>query len=331
MPDRVSRAITPQFLQRVSLGFTNREMIADRVAPVIPVAKDRGNYRVWGRNQFMQHEARWAYGATPNAIEVRWSQDTYYSEGKKLRTKLLDAEVKNADDDLDLRASYTEFVTDAIIIAREKRVADLFTTAANYPGAHTVTKGGGAEWDTVLPTTPKQPITDMEAGIRLVSAATMQSRSNITIVMPEPVFDLTISQNSFLLGTLNYTSPESYPADLLARFLRVKEVLIAAVMTTGPGPESATADVVTGFVPTYLWGDNVWIGVVNRETTQRQPTFARSFNWRVDTAGQQRQIRQYRHEDEGTECDWIECKENMGEKIVFSSAGYLIKNTLAAI
>jgi hypothetical protein len=331
MPDRVTRAITPQFLQRVSLGFQNREMIADRIAPIIPVAKDRGNYRVWGRNEFQQHEARWAYGAVPNEIRVRWSQDTYFSEGRKLRTPLLDAEVRNADDDLDLREAYTRFVTNAIVIAREVRVANLFTTAANYPGPNTVTKGGGAEWDTVLPTTPKQPITDMEVGIRAVAAATMQSRSNITIVMPEPVFDLTISQNAFLLGTLNYTSPESYPADLLARFLRVKEVLIAAVMTTGPGPESATSDVVTGFVPTYLWGDNVWIGVVARDQNELQPTFARSFNWRADTAGQQRQVRQYRHEDEGTESDWIECKENMGEKIVFSSAGYLIKNTLAAI
>lgn len=331
MPDRVSRAITPQFLQSVALGFTNRELIADRVSPVITVAKDRGSFRIFGKNEFIQHEARWAYGAIPNAIEARWSSDTYFSEGRKLRIKLLDAEVKNADNDLDLRRTYTRYVTNAILIAREVRVANLFTTGANYPGANTVTKGGGAEWDTVLAATPKQPITDIDAGLRQVAISAMQPRARMSVVIPEPVFDATIRTNAYLLGTLNYTSPESYTPALLAAFLGVKEVIISSVMTSGLGPELVTADVLTGYTASFLWGDNVWMGIVAEGQNDMEPTFSRSFNWRADTGGQQRQIRQYRHEDEGTEADWIECKENMGEKITFSGGGYLIKNTLSTI
>jgi hypothetical protein len=331
MADRISRVITPQFLQGVSLGFSNRDLVADRLAPVLPVAKDRGLFRIFGKNEFITHEARWAYGAIPNAIEYRWSSSSYFSEPRKLRIKLLDAEVKNADNDLDLRRSYTRVVTNAILIAREKRVADLFTTAANYPGPNVLTKAGGAEWDTVLATTPKQPITDLDAAIRQVVLTAMVPRSALTVVIPEPVFDATIRFNTYLLGTINYTQAGAFTAQLLASFLGVKEVIISAVMSTGPGPEVANSDVITAFTATYLWGDNVWVGLVNEGTDDMQPTFARSFNWRADTAGQQRQIRQYRFDDEGAEADWIECKENMGEQIVFNGGGYLIKNALSTI
>lgn len=330
MPDRIARVITPQFLQGVSVGFVNRQLIADRVCPVLPVGKDRGLYRVFGKNEWLAHEARWAYGTIPNAIEWRWSSDTYFSEARKLRIKLLDAEVRDADSDLDLRRQYTRVVTNAILVAREKRVADLYTTAGNYPGGNVVTKAGGSEWDTVLAATPKIPITDIDTGIQTVVKSAMRPRSDVTVVIPEPVFDATIRLNTYLLGTLNYTSPDSYTPELLARFLGVKEVLIAPQMFAGAGPDLAVADVVTGYTLTYLWADNVWIGIAD-DSTDLAVTFARAFNWRADTGGQIRQVRQYRFDDEGAEADWIECKENMGEKIVYSAAGYLIKNTLSTI
>ena len=331
MADRISRVITPQFLQGVALGFSNRTLIADQLAPVITVNKDRGQYRIFGKNELLVHEARWAYGAIPNAIDYRWSSDTFFSEPRKLRIKLLDAEVRNADGDLDLRRSYTRVVTNAILIAREKRVSDLFTTAGNYPGGNVVTKGGGSEWDTVAAGTPTIIRTDLDAAIRQVTIGGIIPRSEVTIVIPEPVYDQVVRFNATFLASITPTSQDSVGPDMLARYFGVKQVLIAPVMTTGPGPEVANSDVVTGFTATYLWGDNVWVGVVATGQDDMQPTFARSFNWKADTGGQLRQIRQYRFDDEGAEADWIECKENMGEKITFSGAGYLIKNTLSTI
>jgi hypothetical protein len=111
----------------------------------------------------------------------------------------------------------------------------------------------------------------------------------------------------------------------------VKEVIISAVMTHRPGPEVAGSDVVTASPPRTCGATTSGSAWSNEGTNDMQPTFSRSFNWRADTGGQLRQIRQYRFDDEGAEADWIECKENMGEKIVFSGAGYLIKNTLSTI
>jgi hypothetical protein len=88
---------------------------------------------------------------------------------------------------------------------------------------------------------------------------------------------------------------------------------------------------VTAFTNTYLWGDTVWVGLINEGQNDMVPTFARSFNWRAETGGQDRQIREYRAEDEGREGNWIECKEAVGEQIVYADAGGIIINTLSTI
>lgn len=329
--DRVTRVHTPVFLQNVSLGFRNKQMIADRVAPRIPVAKQSDKYRIWGRRGMMVHEARWHPGAIPNAIELRWSEDQFYADIRKLRTPLLDTEVRNADSDLPLRTAATELVTDALIIAREKRVADLFTTAGNYGADNKITKAGGTEWDVAGVVATAQPLIDLMQLIAQVAEQAMVPVSELTVVIPEPVYLTAIWQNAGILERIKYSERGVVTYDLLAALLGVKEVIPAAAMSVGAGPEVADSDVVTGFTPTYLWGDTVWVGLVNAGQNQNAPSFARSFNWRAESGGQERQVRQYRMEDEGREGDWIECKEAIGEKIIFAAAGGIIINTLSTI
>jgi hypothetical protein len=330
MPDRVTRVHTPAFLQRVSLGFQNREFSADRLNPRVPVGNQSDKYRVWGKNKLIVHKADWAPGTIPNAIEIRWSEDTFYAGIRKLRTLLLDTELRNADSDLDLVTNATETVTDAIALAREKRVADLYTAAATYPGANVITKSGGAEWDQAA-VADEQVFTDIIALGSIIADASLVPLSQLTVAIPEPVYRLAMMRNTALLDTIKYTQTAVVTWDLLAAAFGVKNVIPLTAVSAGTGPEVEGADVITGYPTTYLWADNVWIGLVNEGANQRQPTFARGFNWRAESGNQDRQIRRYRAEDEGREGDWIECKEAIGEKVVYSSAGGVIKNTLSTI
>lgn len=330
MPDKVTRVHTPAFLQRVSLGFRNRELVADRVAPRITVGNQSDKYRVWGKNTLIVHKADWAPGTIPNEITARWSEDQFYAGLRKLRIALLDTEVRNADSDLTLRSNYTEIVTNAIAIAREKRVADLFTAAATYPGANVITKAGGAEWDQAA-VADEQIFTDIISLGGIVADAAMVPMGSLTIGIPEPVFRTALMRNTALLDTIKYTERGIVSVDLLAPAFGMREAIILSPMSAGQGPESEGSDVITGYPTTYLWGDNVWIGLVNEGANDMVPTFARSFNWKAETGGQDRQIRQYRMSDEGQEGDWIECKEAVGEKVVYSAAGGVIKNTLSTI
>jgi hypothetical protein len=329
--DRITRVHTPDFMQNVSLGFRNRELVADKVAPRITVNAQSNKYRVFGKNQNLTAEARWFPGTIPNAIETRWSEGTYFAELRKLRTLLLDTEVRNADGDLDLRTKYTENVTNAIALAREKRVADLFTTAGNYSAGQKITKTGGSEWDQASVVSTAQPLIDIMALISKVVINAMVPASALTVIIPEPVYLTALWQNAGILARVQYSNTGVVTTDLLKQLLGVKEVIQVASMSAGPGPEVADSDVVSGFTMTYLWGDTVWVGLINEGQNDNVPSFARSFNWTAETAGQERQVRQYRAEDEGREADWIECKEAIGEQIVYADAGGIIINTLSTI
>jgi hypothetical protein len=329
--DRVTRAYTPVFLQNVSLGFKNRELVADRVCPRIPVDKQAGKYRIFGKNMNMVHESRWFPGTIPNAIETRWSESTYFAEIRKLRTLLLDAEIRSPDADLNLPVKYTENVTNAIAIAREKRVADLFTAAGNYAAGQKITKSGGSEWDQAAVVSTAQPLIDIMSLVSKVAINAMVPASALTVIIPEPVYLTALWQNAGILARVQYSQKGVVTTDLLKELLGVKEVIQVASMSAGAGPEVADSDVVSGFTMTYLWGDTVWVGLINEGQNDGVPTFARSFNYKAETGGQERQIRQYRCEDEGREADWIECKEAIGEQIVYADAGGIIINTLSTI
>jgi hypothetical protein len=328
--DRVNRVHTPAFLQTFSLGFQPRGMIADRVAPRVKVGKQSDKYRKWGKNGLLIAEARWHPGTIPNAIEMRWSEDTYYANINKLRTLVLDAERRNADADLDLETVATELVTGSVAISREKRVADLFTTAGNYAAAQKITKAGGSEWDQAAVVVTAQPLIDIMALVAKVSANALVPISELTVVIPEVVYTTALWNNSAILDRIKYSSMGVVTPDLLRAALGVKEVIFSASMAVN-GPEVADSDVITGFTPTFLWGDTVWVGLVNEGNNQNAASFARSFNWREESGGQDRQIRRYRTDDEGREGDWVECKEAIGEKIVYADAGGIIINTLSTI
>lgn len=325
----IERVHTPAFLQGIALGFPTPLFLADRLAPRTPVTKQSDKYRKFGKDGMYQYEATWAPGSIPNAIKSELSDDSYFAQIRKLRHPLLDSEVNNADDDLPLRTLYTERTTLALRIAREARVATLFTTAANILTANVLTKAGGAEWDAAGIINTVQPITDIEAQIALVTASAMVSRSQLTVVIPEQVMNKTIRHNSAIRDYYKYTTGGVTTAEVLAVLLGVKEVLIAQAQTAGSGPQNAASDIITGITTTYLWGDNVWIGVAAAGAADTEYSFARSFNWKVETGGQELQVRQYRMADEGQEGDWIETKEAIDEKVVANFAAGLIVNTLA--
>lgn len=328
MPDNlIERVHTNSFLTDLALRFPTPEFLADTLSPRKVVKKQSNKYRKFGKDTFYQIDSTWSPGAIPNAVRTELSSDTYNAEERKLRHPLLDSELANVDE-LDLKTEYTETVTRAIRIAREARVALQFTTAANFPGGNVITKAGAAEWNAVGIINTVQPITDIEAIISVVSQSAMTSRAGISVVIPEDVMNKAIRHNSAIRDYFKYTSGGVTTAEVLAALLGVREVLIARSQTAGAGPQNANSDIITGITTTYLWGDNVWVGVRGSPDSSDY-TFSRTFNWQEPTDGQELRITDYRMPDAGQEGAYIEAKEAVDEKIVASFAGGLIVNTLA--
>lgn len=324
----IERVHTPAFLQGIALRFASPQLVADRLAPRRRVNKQSDKYRKFGKDALYQYEASWAPGAIPNAIKTEFSEDSYFAMIRKLRHQLLDTEVRNADDDLDLRNLYTERVMLALRIAREARVATLFTTSANYAGSHVITKAGAAEWDAAGVINTVQPITDLEALIAVITQDAFVGRGDLSVAIPDQVMNKAIRHNSAIRDYFKYTTGGVLTSDILAALLGVKEVIVVQGQAVAAGPQNAALDIITGITTTYLWGDNVWVGVAGG-ALNTEYTFAQSFNWAEETGGADVQIRQYRMADEGQEGDWIESKEAIDEKIVANFAGGVIKNALA--
>jgi hypothetical protein len=328
MPDNlIERVHQPSFLTDIALRFPTPEFLADILSPRKVVKKQSNKYRKFGKDTFYQVDSSWSPGAIPNAIKTELSTDTYFAEERKLRHPLLDSELRNEDDDLDLRTEYTETTTKAMRIAREARVAAQFTTAANYPGGNVITKAGGTEWNAAGIINTVQPITDIEAIISVVSQSALTGRARLTVVIPEDTMNKAIRHNSAIRDYFKYTAGGVTTAEVLAALLGVREVLIARAQTAGAGPQNINSDIITGITTTYLWGDDVWVGV-RGEPNSNDYTFSRTFNWTAPTDGQELRIDEYPMADKGQEGNWIEGKEAVDEKIVASFAGGVIKNTL---
>lgn len=335
MPDTlVDRVSIPAIISGVSVAFQPLGMIADKVSPRIPVTLRSGKYRIFGKNEMIVRDAAWAAGSIPNQLQSRWSLDTYYAEIYKLRHPLLDAELANnapaAFGGMDLRTEYTQATTMAIAIAREARVAGIFTNPANYPASNIIAKAVGTEYD--QPNMGgEQVFTDINNLLGLTADATLHPISDLSLVIPELVWRRAIKRNTAMLDAIKYSQLGIMTEQLLAELLGVEEVILGQSVTAGAGPEVAGSDVITGYPTTYLWGDTIWAGLIGDESNIRMPSFSRSFNWTTETGGQIRQTREYRMADEGQEGTWIEVKEAIAEKIVFAGGGAIITNALSTV
>lgn len=317
---------TPPQLQVIAREFRGQQLVADQVAPPLPVDTESGKYVIYGKDDLYTVDNTWAAGAIPNAITSRESEDTYNTEMRVLRHAFLDKDMLPPYGER-RRARTTTRVALATQIAREARVAAAFTATGNYPSGHVLVKSGGAEWDNVGVINTVQPITDMEDRITKVTQVATVTRRDLTIVIPSDTFDKAIRHNAAIRDYFKYTVGGVLTEQILTDLLGVKNILIGTGRFAGSGVQNTANDISTGIATTNLWGENVWIGVVDTANMEMM-SFARQFTFTQMTGGQDLQIRQYRMADEGQRGDWIEGAEQRDLKITANFAGALITNTL---
>lgn len=330
MPETIHSPVrTPPVLQGVARAFRGQQLVADIVAPVRDVDDEIGKYTIYGLDDLYEPDNTYAHGSIPNAITTRESEDQFATELRVIRHGLLDKDRNPIRPGGTTRARrVTTRVTLATQIAREGRVARAFLTTGNYFSGHVLAKSGGAEWDAVGVINTVQPITDIETRIDKVTNKAIVPRSMLDIVIPSAVFDKAIRYNTAIREYYKYTDKGVTTPEILAQLLGVRRINVATGLFAGAGPQNTGNDISTGIAATSLWGDAVWIGVVDADDLDLL-TFARQFKYTGDTGGQDIQIRQYRMADEGQRGDWIEAAEQRDLKVTANFAGALITNTLA--
>lgn len=250
-----------QFLTDFSIKYRNAALIADEVCPPIDVKKRTDVYPIYGRESMRIEDDTVAPRANVNQTDsyTVTSYGSYICQKHALKDRVDWSERDCADDPLSPDLDVTQNLTDKILLAKELRVARMYTTAANwtpvatisgvsYTGALNVLSDLGAtyQWDNASFDSTK-PNTQIKA---IIDAAKTAVRKQIgvdpnTIIIPDPIAKV-MSRDKTFVDLIRYTH-----ADLASN----------------------------GDLPPVLWNMNVKIPMSIMDTAERGKTFKSGDVW----------------------------------------------------
>lgn len=149
-------------LSNFAVKYENSGFIADRVCPIIPVAKRSDTYFKRDRRD-VSHAVNDVLGPKSRANEFRYSLSTasYAVQDRGLVDYVGATMIANADAPLDPRELSTQALMQQIMLAREIRVASIFCTSGNF----TNTAAAGTVWTNE---TSSAPVADINTAIAAI-------------------------------------------------------------------------------------------------------------------------------------------------------------------
>lgn len=213
---------------------------------------------------------------------------------------------------VDPRMVATEWVSGLVVLAREKRVATLLTTRANYTAgaAGAQTLSGNSQWSDFTNSNPRQAI--------LAARDRMLVKPNL-FVCGQEVFTK-LSQHPEMVESAKATGAGTSAsgvinAEEMARVLQVQRVLVADAW-------EQTADLGQAEMFGRVWGKHAVLlrAAPLTSALDKAPSFAATFRWR------RRRVRTYIDQAVGTDgAEIVHVAESLVERVRFQAAGYLFQ------
>lgn len=130
-------------LTAISIAYKNKRMIADDVAPRVPVGKQEFKYLKHDLAEgFTLPDTKVGRKSKPNEIDFSASEETDSTEDNALDDPIPQVDIDNAPVNYNPEGKAVEGITNIIELQREKRTADLVFNAANYAAANKITLAG---------------------------------------------------------------------------------------------------------------------------------------------------------------------------------------------
>lgn len=235
----INRALT-----NISVAYaqSQTDFIADRVFPIVPVAKKSDSYFIYTKADWLRTEARKRAPGTESAGSGYGLSTATYTADVIAVHKDIDDQIRaNVDAPIDVERDATLHVTYQILLKRELDWQTAFFATSKWTGS---TTGGditpGVKWDNAAST----PIEDIKA--QIISVAEKTGRKP-NIFVPGPETWLKLSDHPDVVDRIKHTSASPVTAELFARLIGVEQVLVpmATRNTAGEGA-TATMDFVYG-------------------------------------------------------------------------------------
>jgi hypothetical protein len=255
----------------LSFAYPQQVLVADSVCPIVPGNVAR-TYVKWPRRD--RNAIRdVTIGSDGEIRESPYNVQTItYKEasfGSKAKVDL--NVVAQSPVGADIMDAASQIIVTDIMLARERRVANLFMTAGNYAtSGNTAALSGNNRWDVAQATSTADPIKDINITARFALANTQPN----TIIASSPVLQyLRQNRNVIALAGGKATDRVVDNADL-ARLFNVQNIIEAPARYDTQG-SAANASY------SFLWGKGLWIGTINPAMSTQQACFAKTIRHKM--------------------------------------------------
>jgi hypothetical protein len=300
-------------LVAITIAYRNTRYIADSVLPRVPVGKQEFKYWEYPIEEtFQLPDTKVGRRGSPNEIDLTATEKTDKTEDHGLDDPIPQADIDNAPPNHNPVDRAVVQLTDYILLAREKRTADLVFAAAGYPTGQKVQLAGNDQWS-VFAHADSDPIEDIVTGLD-----TCLIRPNVMVIGQTAWSKL--SRHPKLVKAIHGNEGDTGIARraAVAELFELEEILVGeSRLNTAKKGQPATLGRVWGKHCALLFRDK-------NADTRSGITFGYTAEWGGRIAGQERDSKIGLRG--GVR---VRVGEGVREKIVAGQCGYFIEDAVA--
>lgn len=259
-------------LSQVAIAYTPKNLIADQIAPIVPVAKQSDGYYVWDiGDAYRVEDSNRAPGTEAHVIERAVSSGTYFAKNYAFKDRIPYEDLKNADASgvfLE-RQSRAEFIKSKLYLDWERRVALKVTSGTNV-GSYSAVASGWTERRTNY----SNPIGVINTAILNVEGVT-GVRPN-SIIFGRYAWQL-FREHQDVIDRL-YGTAGAPAGGRVVGVEGAKSLFELERVLVGGGYYNSTNEGLTETLA-KIWNDQVLVYYAPMAASKTEPSFMYSFRW----------------------------------------------------
>ena len=292
---------------------SSQDYVAGRLFPIVAVSKESDEYYTIDKAAWLaNHDDLRARGVAPNKIEFKVSSDSYRCVNHALREKNALEDLSNADAALQLREQSAMNITEALLRAREIRVASKVTSISNVGSGHVPSN----KWNDYVNGDPISDVRTARAFIRKQTGL----KPNVAL-LDEDTYEV-VRSHPQLLEYFKVSGGQAMVTNAqLAEAFGVREVIIGGAVYNAAKLNAAASMV-------NIWGNNCLFAYVGPASGLKAKTLGVGMRWTPAGIAAPLSISRYLDPDPGVAAEWVQAGHYTDDKIVAVDLGYLISTTL---
>lgn len=306
-------------LTNISIAFIQDAsmFIAEKVFPRVPVSKQSDRYFSYDKKQWYRSNARKRGPSTESAgggFGIT-NDPNYFADVFAIHMDVSDQIRSNADQPINLDRDASRWVTQQLLLKREKEFVAAYFQTSTWTGSTTGSDiVPGTKWDAA----GSDPVDDVLQQKDAVLEKTGYMPNKLVVT---PQVHRALKSNASILDRIKHTQIASVTEDMLARLFEVDQYLVArATEDDAEEGQSASMD--------FVFGDEQALLVyANPSPSILQPSGGYIFNWTgLFGAAEGMRVKRFRIEE--IESDRIEGEMAWDMKLVAADLGVFFNDIL---